>query len=100
MTRDEIAAGVMKHAREHYEERFGWSEIVECFTEAEVAEEFVAASEWYPEAATLAEALERAQLYVDVREERYREAVGPDMKCEACGQTWQYETGHWCPRER
>jgi hypothetical protein len=91
----ELVEGVKQHAIAHYEDSFGWSEIVECFSDEEILEEFIAANRWQGEATTLDVAVSRAADYASLKEERYREAVGPDIECPECGTKFGENTA--CP---
>lgn len=91
----EIAQAVYNYAKEHYEEKYGWSEIVECFDIHDIEVEFVIARGSTPESKTVDEAIARAAWYVDIKQERYREAVGPDVKCQTCGAIFPENTT--CP---
>lgn len=97
----ELVEAVKAHALAHYEEKFGWSEIVECFSDEEIYEEFVAQRSFgdyhVPEAISMEDAVKRAADYVDLKEERYREAVGPDVPCGVCGTLFPENTA--CPHE-
>lgn len=97
----ELVEAVKAHALAHYEEKFGWSEIVECFSDEEIYEEFVAEKQRYlhttPAAVSMEDAVKRAADYVDLKEERYREAVGPDVPCGVCGTMFPENTV--CPHE-
>lgn len=97
MDTSEIVQAVKKYAMDHYEEKFGWSEIVECFEDIDIENEFVAKSWNRPAATTAEEAIRRATFYANLREERYREAVGPDVKCQICGAIFPENTA--CPNE-
>ena len=85
-----MVEAVRKHAIENYEGAFGWSEIVECWSDDDLMKLIIG------DATTEAEAIKRAQDYVDVKEERYREAVGPDVICLNCGTKFPLET--LCPK--
>ena len=86
----QMIEAVRQYALEHYEDKYGFSEVIECWEDKDLLEDLIA------DAVTVEEALANLRSYVGIKEERYREAVGPDMVCEACGRTWQYEVGHMC----
>lgn len=94
----ELVEAVKKHAMAHYEDEFGWSEIVECFSDEEIYDEFIAANRWQPAAISMEDAIKRAADYASLKEERYREAVGPDVPCGTCGTMFPENTV--CPNER
>ncbi len=85
----ELVEAVKAHARAHYEEKYGWSEIAECFSDDDIRREFVDALECgsfrVPAVLSMEDAIKRAEDYVNLKEERYREAVGPDVPCGSCG---------------
>lgn len=85
-----LVEAVRKHALENYEGSYGWSEIVECWTDEELMERIIR------DAPTEKEAIGNATDYVVLVEERYREAVGPDITCLNCGATFPMET--LCPK--
>lgn len=82
---------VKKHALLNYEKSFGWSEVVECYSDADIAGII-------GDAATSNEAINRMQEMIDIRDERYSEAVGPMVKCPDCGTEFGENT--CCPKCR
>lgn len=94
----ELVDAVKKHAIAHYEDKYGWSEIVECFSDDEIHEQFIAANRWQAAAISMEDAVKRAADYVELREERYREAVGPDIECPDCGT--KFPENQICPNWR
>jgi hypothetical protein len=82
---------VRKHALEHYSDG-GWDTIVECYEDKDILEVV-------KRAVSGAEAVKMMAELAGIHEERYREAVGPDVKCLKCGQTYPYEVGHFCRYE-
>ena len=80
--------GVREHALKHYSDG-GWDTIVECYEDKDILKVVHGAQ-------TMGDAIDRMAEMAGLHEERYREAVGPDCKCEACGQTYPYEVGHFC----
>jgi hypothetical protein len=99
-TTQELIDAVKKFAQENYGKKYGWSEIIECFEDNDIKEEFLESRSYgsyvIPQAFTIEDAIRRATEYVDIKEERYREAVGPDVICDNCGKVYQYECGHAC----
>ena len=93
-----LVQAIKEHALAHYEELFGWSEIIECFTDDEIEQEFVASSRFQAAATSPEEAVARAKSYAELKEERYREAVGPDVECGTCGKKFPENTA--CPNCR
>lgn len=81
--------------RERYEEKYGYSEIVECWEDDDLLQSFVLADRWGTPEATAWEDVERRLLaYVGAKEEQYRAAVGPDVDCGTCGRRHPLEV---CP---
>jgi hypothetical protein len=72
-----FVAAVKKHALENYEASFGWSEVIECYSDDDIAN-------LIETACTEAEAIKIMGEVVGIRDERYREAIGPDVKCPTC----------------
>jgi len=68
---------VKKHAIEHYEDSFGWSEVIECYSDDDIANIIETAC-------TPAEAIQMMGELVGVRDERYSEAIGPMVECPDC----------------
>ena len=94
--KNELVEAIKQHALRNYEGKYGWSEIVECFGDEDIKEQFVDEIVFGPlvikPATTPEEAIKRASEYVDLKEERYREAVGPDVKCPTCGEVFPENT--------
>jgi hypothetical protein len=79
---------VKAHAKLHYS-TYGWSEVVECYSDEDI-------SEIIGDAMTSDEAIRRMSEIVDVRQERYRDAVGPEEICAECG--GGFNANQICPR--
>ena len=91
MSSNTLVEAVKKHALANYEGKYGWSEIVECWSDEDLATAIAGAT-------TEAGAIDIMSQYVDLKEERYREAVGPDVKCPTCGTVFAENT--CCPKCR
>ena len=85
-----LIAVVKDHAKRNYN-NYGWSEVVECYDDKDIAEII-------GDATTSNEAINRMEKVVGVRNERYREAVGADIKCPDCGTYYPLEL--ICPKCR
>lgn len=79
---------VRQHALKNYEKSYGWSEVIECYDASDIWDIIKGAT-------TPEEAIEKMGEIVDLRNERYREAVGPDVKCQSCGRKFPENT--CCP---
>lgn len=79
---------VKQHALLNYEKSFGWSEVVECYEDKDIAEII-------GDAMTSNEAINRMERVIGIRDERYREAIGPDVECQTCGTKFGENTA--CP---
>lgn len=84
-----LVEAVKAHALANYEKKFGWSEVIECYSDEQILEIVEGCT-------TPEQAIEAVADLVDVREERYREAVGPDKACENCGTVFPAELP--CPK--
>jgi hypothetical protein len=83
-----LVEAVKKHALENYEASFGWSEVIECYSDDDIAN-------LIETACTPLEAIEMVGQVVGVRDERYRDAVGPEITCPECGTRFGENTA--CP---
>jgi len=92
MNLPELIAAVKKHAMDNYEASFGWSEVIECWEDNDIAEAIGDAD------LTPTEAIKRVADFVSIRDERYREAVGPEVECPECGTKFGENTA--CPNWR
>lgn len=72
-----LVRAVKNHALEHYE-TYGWSEVIECYEDSDIIGII-------GDATTPAGAIRKVRAVVAIRQERYREAVGPEVTCPACG---------------
>lgn len=79
---------VKLHALKNYEKAYGWSEVTECYSTADIWGIIKSASS--PE-----DAIRLMSEVVDMRSERYRDAVGPDVRCGSCGRYFPENT--CCP---
>jgi hypothetical protein len=71
---------IRAHAKLNYA-TYGWSEVVECWDDADIA--YIIG-----DATTSDVAIRRMADVVEIRQERYRDAVGPVETCAACGGTF------------
>ena len=65
MTKQEIVAQIKKAAAENYDEAYGWSVIVECMSDKEIEQEFVADG-W-----TLQKAMAEVRSFVEDQSDYY-----------------------------
>lgn len=79
---------IRHHALANYEKSYGWSEVIEAWDDEAIAEVI-------GDAATSNEAINRMQRVVDLKDQRFREAIGPDVECKTCGTMFGENTA--CP---
>ena len=84
----DLIEAVRKHAMENYEASYGWSEVIECWEDDDIAKVIETAC-------TPAEAIKMMGEMVGIRDERYREAVGAEIECPECGTKFGENTA--CP---
>jgi hypothetical protein len=82
---------VKNYAIQNYEKSFGWSEVVECYSDTDIADIIGTAQ-------TSEEAIQLVNNIVNVRDERYSEAIGPLIECPECGTKFGENTA--CPKCR
>src|SRR5512137_2328352 len=74
MDKTELIQFVRKHAMDNYEKSYGWSEVVECYSDTDIAG-IIGAAE------TTQDAILRMAEVVELRDERYSDAIGPIIDC-------------------
>lgn len=82
---------IKAHALVMYEKSYGWSEVIECYDDDDIAGII-------GDACTTNEAINRMAEFVELRNERYSEAIGPMIECPDCKTKFGENTA--CPNCR
>ena len=87
----ELIQAVKDHAMNNYDRSYGWSEVIECYSDTDIAGII-------GDAQTAKDAILRMAEMVELRDERYSEAIGPMVSCPDCGTKFGENTA--CPKCR